>query len=164
MGSCNLRNNRKFFRETINGQITIMDIETYKSLPYEARLLPKTNIVLSEGKFDMEVTAREEGILKIVMTPWQALEKAQNVPGEKICIFGNKEIYEFFLNNTVFDELYLSPVNEWFGSSVTFPELPISLFDNYDQKEVGSFKKGVIDNHNYSIYSYKKRALKQKTL
>lgn len=153
----NLRNNRKFFREKTDKEIRVTDKETYLSLPKEIILKGMVNIVITDDLNWVPEPADEQGIFYNVTTPWQALEKAQNVPGEKICIFGNKPIYDFFIRNIIFDELHLTSVNEWFGRGDLFPSLPISLLDNYKRKSCKEFKKGTIDEYAFSITYFQRK-------
>ncbi len=151
-----LADNRKFFREKITRQIVITDQESYLSLPKKIRLLPRANIVIVRDPAWSPASAEEQSLFHSVLTPWQALEKVQNVPGEKVNIFGNNDICDFFCAHIKFDELHLTSVDHWFAREKTFSPLGYSLLDNYPKRTTLKFQKGSLNEYSFSINSYAK--------
>ena len=152
-----LMNNEKFLRESITGNILVCDKETYLSLSPGIKISTKTKIVITDDLLWTTGNPAEDDTLKNVTTPWQALEKAENVPGGKICILGNEELNNFFIKNMLFDELHFTEVEIWLGRSPVFPRLPFSLNDNYKKTCHEVFKKcDIFDSHTFTIFSFKR--------
>jgi dihydrofolate reductase len=153
----NLRDDMNFFKETTKGHIVIMGRKNYESIPEKFKPLPgRTNIVVTKDHSWRTKTPKED-VVKVTLSLWEALEKAEHLPGEKIFNIGGGEIYRLGLNSIVFDEVHITQVEGWFEGSVTFPKLNFSLCDNYKCTFEKSFEKEEGRNsHPFSIRSYER--------
>jgi dihydrofolate reductase len=112
----------KFFKETTMGNIVIMGMNTFKSLP--APLKGRKNVVITRHKTEIEGVEICNNYLDLV-----------NLDA---FVIGGAQIYELFLPYC--EELYITENEGIYGADVFFPKFDKSLYAEETLVEGDSFK------------------------
>tara|TARA_R110001632_G_scaffold89055_1_gene192175 strand:+ start:1232 stop:1705 length:474 start_codon:yes stop_codon:yes gene_type:complete len=105
----NLKGDMQFFKEKTISHSVVMGRKTWDSLPKKHKPLPyRTNYVLSK---------KENSTIDKVVTDWKNSGRNDN-----LYVIGGEEIYNKFLDLNLFDEAYITTVNQHiFEADTYFP-------------------------------------------
>lgn len=140
---------RAFFKSMTLGNPVILGRKNYESLPPQWQPLPnRTNIVLTKNQlWDPKNT--EVGVAHSL---WDALQKAEEAPGDIIWGIGGNDIYELLFQHVLIDEVYVTEIDGVFEGDIRFTYPYLHLFDKIEK--VQEILKDVKNSHNATIWKY----------
>ena len=123
----------KFFKEKTLGKVVVMGRETFNSLPNQAPLKDRINIVLSRDE------SFNDDRLVICRSIEEVLELTSHYNSDDVYIIGGQSIYTQFLPYC--SEVYVTEINEGYQADKYFPNLSESnLFKMTSCSEVKTFQ------------------------
>ncbi len=116
----------------IPGAPTIMGRKNFEGL--QKPLSERTNIVLTRDPLWQPERYEEYDNIRIVHSPWEALDIADQCPGEETMIIGGGEIYHFYAKFVRIQKLYISFIRApQVEVDTFFPLKQFNLSENYEK-------------------------------
>ena len=143
----------------IEGAPLIMGRVNYESFPDEyCPLAGRTNIVLTKQTLWQPPNYESLGNVKIVHSPWEALYKAEQCPGDELFIIGGQDIYTWYGKNVIIDRLYITLVEAIDLRCDRF--FPMQLFDlknDYNLKKEEWYRKDEKHIYDFTVQMYERK-------
>ncbi|WP_297435141.1 dihydrofolate reductase [uncultured Clostridium sp.] len=133
----------KFFKENTINNVIVMGRETLESLPKQAPLKDRVNIVLTRSK-----DYKKDGFV-VCNSVNETLEKLKEYTNKEVFIIGGEAIYKEFLPYC--DELYITKIENEYIADKYFPNISNDKsWELYEESEERSH-----DDIKYKMTKYK---------
>jgi dihydrofolate reductase len=125
---------------------------------FEGLLPGRKNIILTEQSLWQPPDYEDQDDLKVINSPWEALDYAEKCPGNEIFIIGGEEIYKWYATNVIIHRLYITFVDAPLLECDRF--FPIGLFDL--EKDYAVIKDEVHGTDKKNIYGFNIKVYERK--
>lgn len=122
----------------------IMGKNTWNSLP-QRWLHNRFNIIISRN---LDISGTNFQSFK---DPKKAIEYCIKKEYETVWIMGGGEIYNYFINNNLVDNIYISKLDKCYNCDVFFPEIPDTMALNSRENLTNTIKLEVYSSNSGSL-------------
>lgn len=151
-----LKDDMKFFKSTTEDHVVIMGRKTWDSIPERFRPLSnRVNIVISNT---LQQTTGENIVVgsideAIKTARLFSVNMSNGKEDKKIFVIGGGEIYKQFINTGLVEEMYITHIEETYGSDTFFPlEDALGHGRNFKQTKIMSCR--LANEPDWSIIHY----------
>jgi len=136
----------QYFRKNTVEKIVVYGYNTLKSLNYRL-LTSRVNLVVTNKQLENAAFPVCNDITKL-----DEIINIINIENkEEVYIIGGSQIYKYFLDNNLVDELYITEIDKEYDGNIYFPEYDKSLYQEYERTI--NYNK---DNIRFDFVKYKK--------
>lgn len=130
----------------IPGVPVIIGQRLYESLPEKSKpLIGRTNIIVRETAY--WTPERDDDSIRVTNSIWEALNYAEQAPGDELFCIGGEHLYKEMLEAVIFQRLFFFCVCGNFPGDEFFPMDSLDLEHRYKKEKREVFYEKDTENH-----------------